>query len=122
MNDPLAEPLLADLRGLPALHITAAEFDVLRSDLGGACRARDAGVSVDYALWPGMIHASLNLMGWIDAMGHVDAIGRFLEKRSSQAVGIRQSGTAPPTAYCLIPVALTSPGSSNAPRASGHMT
>ena len=32
VNDPLAEPLLADLRGLPALHITAAEFDVLRSD------------------------------------------------------------------------------------------
>jgi acetyl esterase/lipase len=84
VNDPLAEPLLADLRGLPPLHITAAEFDVLRSDSEElATRARDAGVAVDYELWPGMIHASLNLMGFIDAMGpHVDAIGRFLRERS----------------------------------------
>jgi acetyl esterase/lipase len=84
VNDPLAEPLLADLRGLPPLPVAAAEFDVLRVDSEElAARARDAGVAVDYALWPGMIHASLNLMGWIDAMGpHVDAIGRFLRERS----------------------------------------
>jgi acetyl esterase len=84
VNDPSAEPLLADLRGLPPLHIAAAEFDVLRADSEElATRARDAGVTVDYELWPGMIHASLNLMGWIDAMGpHVDAIGRFLRANS----------------------------------------
>jgi hypothetical protein len=30
-----------------------------------------------------MIHASLNLAGWIEAMGpHVDAIGRFLRANS----------------------------------------
>jgi acetyl esterase len=84
VNDPLAEPLLADLAGLPPLHIAAAEFDVLRADSEElATRARDAGVAVEYELWSGMIHASLNLMGFIDAMGrHVDAIGRFLRANS----------------------------------------
>ena len=31
-RNPLAAPLFADLRGLPPLHITAAEFDPLRND------------------------------------------------------------------------------------------
>jgi acetyl esterase len=86
LNDPLAEPLLADLKNLPPLHITASEFDVLRSDSEElAAKARDAGGQVvEYELWPGMIHASLNLMGWIDAMGpRVDAIGRFLRANSA---------------------------------------
>jgi acetyl esterase len=84
VNDPLAEPLLADLKGLPPLYIAASEFDVLRSDSEElAAKAREAGVAVAFELWRGMIHASLNLMGWIEAMGpRVDAIGRFLREKS----------------------------------------
>jgi acetyl esterase len=89
LGHPLAEPLLGKLEGLPPLHISASEFDVLRSDseeLRGKVEA--AGGVVSYELWRGMIHASLNLAGWIEAMGpHVDAIGRFLREK---AIGNRQ--------------------------------
>ena len=84
LGDPLAEPLLGTLDGLPPLHISAAEFDVLRSDSDELrAKVESAGGLVSYELWRGMIHASLNLAGWIEAMGpHVDAIGRFLKANS----------------------------------------
>ena len=84
LGDPLAEPLLGKLEGLPPLHITASEFDVLRCDSEElAAKVEAAGGVVSYELWRGMIHASLNLAGWIEAMGpHVDAIGRFLRANS----------------------------------------
>ena len=76
-RDPLAAPLLADLKGLPPLYIAASECDVLRNDSEQlAERAKHAGVETEFRLWKGMIHACVNLMGWIDAMGpEVDRIG-----------------------------------------------
>jgi acetyl esterase len=81
-NDPLAVPLLADLKGLPPLYIAAAECDVLRDDSEQlAARAKRAGVETEFRLWKGMIHSCVNLMGWIDAMGpEVDRIGAFLRR------------------------------------------
>jgi acetyl esterase len=81
-RDPLAAPLLADLAGLPPLYVAAAEFDVLRDDSEKlAARAKAAGVETEFCLWKGMIHACVNLMGWIDAMGpEVDRIGAFLRR------------------------------------------
>jgi acetyl esterase len=81
-NDPLAAPLLADLKGLPPLYVTASECDVLRDDSEQlAARATRAGVETEFRLWKGMIHSCVNLMGWIDAMGpEVDRIGAFLHR------------------------------------------
>ena len=57
-NDPLAVPLLADLKGLPPLYIAAAECDVLRDNSEQlAARAKRAGVETEFRLWKGMIHA-----------------------------------------------------------------
>lgn len=81
-RDPLAAPLLADLKGLPPLYVTAGEYDVLRDDSERlVARARAAGVETEYREWKGMIHACVNLMGWIDAMApEVDRIGAFLRR------------------------------------------
>jgi acetyl esterase len=81
-RDPLAAPLLADLKDLPPLYIAASECDVLRDDSEQlVSRAQRAGVETEFQLWKGMIHACVNLMGWIDAMGpEVDRIGAFLRR------------------------------------------
>jgi acetyl esterase len=81
-RDPLAAPLLADLAGLPPLYVAASEYDVLRDDSETlAARATAAGIETELRVWKGMIHACVNLMGWIDAMGpEVDRIGAFLRR------------------------------------------
>lgn len=79
---PLAAPLLADLHDLPPLHITAAEFDPLRNDSELLVeKLKAAGADFEFHLWPGTVHASVNLMGWIAAMGpRVDDICAFLRR------------------------------------------
>lgn len=85
--DPLAAPLLADLARLPPLYVTASEFDVLHDDSTRLVeRLKAAGADVDFHLWKGMIHASLNLMGWIGAMApEVDRVGAFLRRVTGAA-------------------------------------
>jgi acetyl esterase len=79
-REALATPLGADLRGLPPMFVASAEFDPLRDDsdrLVPALQAAD--VPIEHRLWRGMTHGSLNLMGWVDAMGpEVDWVGAFL--------------------------------------------
>jgi acetyl esterase len=79
---PLAVPMLADLKGLPPLSISACEFDPLRDDSERlAERARAAGLDVEFRLWNGMIHGAVSLMGWVDDMApEVDRIGAFLRR------------------------------------------
>jgi acetyl esterase len=81
-TNPLAAPLYADLRGLPPLFITASEFDPLRNDSEMLTeKLKAAGATFEFRLWLGTIHASVNLMGWIDAMGpRVDEVGAFLSR------------------------------------------
>ncbi|MET0868993.1 MAG: alpha/beta hydrolase [Pseudorhodoplanes sp.] len=81
-TDPLAAPLYADLKGLPPLYLTAAECDPLRDDSALLFdRLKAAGAGFEYKLWPGTVHASVNLMGWIAAMGpRVDEVCGFLQR------------------------------------------
>lgn len=81
-TNPLAAPLYADLRGLPPLFITASEFDPLRNDSEMLTeKLKAAGATYEFQLWLGTIHAAVNLMGWIDAMGpRVDQVGAFLSR------------------------------------------
>ena len=81
-RNPLAAPLFADLRGLPPLHITAAEFDPLRNDSERLVeKLKAAGANFEFHLWDGTVHACVNLMGWIGAMGpRVDDVCAFLKR------------------------------------------
>ncbi len=81
-GDPLAAPLHADLAGLPPLLVAAAEFDPLRDDSEALVRRlREVGAPVESRLMPGMTHACLNLMGFVDAVGpELDRIGAFLRR------------------------------------------
>ena len=81
-TNPLAAPLYADLRGLPPLFMTACEFDPLRSDSEMLVeKLKAAGATYEFRLWLGTIHASVNLMGWIGAMGpRVDEVCAFLNQ------------------------------------------
>jgi len=78
--NPLAAPLLADLRGLPPLFVTAAECDPLRDDSEMLVeKLKAAGADYEFQLWPQTVHACVNLMGWIPAMGpRVDEVCAFL--------------------------------------------
>lgn len=81
-TDPLAVPILADLAGLPPLYIATCECDPLRDDSEAlAAKATAAGTSTEVRVWPGMVHGSLSLMGWIDALGsEVDRMAAFLRR------------------------------------------
>ena len=79
-RDPLAQPLHADLRGLPPLYVSAAEFDPLRDDSERlARRLVDAGVPFDYRLWRGVTHACFNMQRLLPAAdGFVMDVAAFL--------------------------------------------
>jgi acetyl esterase len=81
-TNPLAAPLYADLKGLPPLYIAAAECDPLRDDSEMlVAKLKESGAAFEYTLWPGTVHACVNFMGWIAAMGpRVDDVCTFLRR------------------------------------------
>ncbi len=69
--NPLAAPMLADLKGLPPVLLHVAELDVLASEnLDFAQKLRDAGVPVEFKLFSGTIH------GFLRGLNHVGAARR----------------------------------------------
>lgn len=63
-TDGLANPLHADLSGLPPLHITVSEAEALLSDSERlADRARQAGVSVEFQTVPDQQHVFIFMAG-----------------------------------------------------------
>jgi acetyl esterase len=81
-QNPLAVPMLANLANLPPLYVAACEFDPLRDDSERfAARAKAAGVDTEHRLWNGVVHGTVSLAGWIDAMGpQLDRVGEFLAR------------------------------------------
>ncbi|MBL1078515.1 alpha/beta hydrolase [Nocardia sp. 2] len=62
--DPLANPMIADLTGLPPAYIATAEFDPLRDEGETYGRLlRDAGVEAEIHRWNGTIHGFMS-MAW----------------------------------------------------------
>jgi acetyl esterase len=72
--DPLAAPLLADLRGLPPLLVTACEFDPLLDDSKRlVARLEEAGTPYRFAFWPGVTHACIHMTRMLDvAQSHIE--------------------------------------------------
>ncbi len=61
-SDPLAEPMYADLRGLPPLFLNAAALDPLLDDsIELDERLEAAGVPRDLRIYPGLIHAFMRM-------------------------------------------------------------
>ena len=81
-----ASPLLApSLAGLPPAIVIAAGCDVLRDDARAySTRLIEAGVSVSFIEYPGVLHAFFGLVGIIDeAETAQQAVGRALEAELS---------------------------------------
>ncbi len=63
-TDPLANPLHADLAGLPPMFVTAGEHETLLDDSERlAQRARDAGVAVEFSTYPEQQHVFTFMAG-----------------------------------------------------------
>jgi cation diffusion facilitator CzcD-associated flavoprotein CzcO len=78
---PLASPLLGDLRGLPPLMIHVGQDEALRDDsLRLARKAREAGVTVELQVFPAVAHVWQMVHFLPEARRSVAAAGRFLRE------------------------------------------
>ncbi len=82
-SDPLAEPLLADHRGLPPIYLGVAAFDPLYDEnIALARRLRAAGVETRLDVWPGLCHGALQKTIELDeAVVAIERIGRWIRQR-----------------------------------------
>jgi acetyl esterase len=81
--NPLAVPLLADLRDLPALLVTACEFDPLLDDSKRLiARLEEAGTPYRYAFWPGVTHACIHMTRMLDvAQTHIEDMASWVREQ-----------------------------------------
>ena len=87
-TQPLASPLLGDLRGLPPLMLQVGETEVLRDDsLRLAEKARAAGVTVDMEVFPVVPHVWQLLWRLPEARRAVTSAARFLRQPPAAAPG-----------------------------------
>jgi monooxygenase len=84
-TQPLASPLLGDLRGLPPLLLQVGEDEALRDDtLRLAQKARAAGVVVDLEVFPIVPHVWQLLWRLPEARRAVRSAARFLREASRE--------------------------------------
>ena len=87
---PLASPIEADFTGFPPMLIHVGAGEVLLSDAETlAERARAAGVPVELATWPGMIHVFQQFPSELaEARVAIDAIAAFINAPHRQRKGV----------------------------------
>ena len=80
---PLANPLYADLQGLPPLLIQVGDHEVLLDDSSRlAQRAHAVGVQVKLEIWPEMIHRWHSYASVLpEGQQAIDDIGEFLRQQ-----------------------------------------
>lgn len=97
-EDPLASPLLADLRGLPPVFIQASSAERLLDDsLHLAARAARAGVHVELEVWPHMSH------GWQAAVGGVPEATEAVERTAAFVNRVAEGRIVDGAALCGVP-------------------
>ncbi len=81
-GDWRAEPLLADLHGLPPTHLVGCDHDPLWDDAVALDRAlRDAGVACALDRWAGLVHGVAQFFDAVDgAVVGLERCGRFLRR------------------------------------------
>jgi len=83
-----------DLAGLPPLWIQVGDHEVLLSDAQRlAKRAAEAGVEVDFKVWPGLWHvfqAAARLVP--EGRKSIEELGRFLRKHVGSPPTRRMTG------------------------------
>ena len=79
-ENPLAVPLLAELKGLPPLMLTAAEFDPLLDDTTRlVARLEQANAAHRYVFWPGVTHACIHMTRMLDvAQDHIEDMAEWV--------------------------------------------
>jgi acetyl esterase/lipase len=81
-QNPLASPILADLRGLPPLLVQVGTGEVLYDDAERlAARAEEGGVEVTFEAWEEMIHVWQFFPMLPEAQEAVGRIGRFIREK-----------------------------------------
>ena len=82
-RNPLADPLYADLHGLPPLLIQVGDHEVLLDDSTRlAQRAQAAGVQVKLEVWPEMIHRWQSYAAVLpEGQQAIEDIGNFLREQ-----------------------------------------
>jgi acetyl esterase/lipase len=71
-----------DLTGLPPMWIQVGDCEVLLSDSERlAQRAAEAGVEVDFKVWPGLWHVFQGAARWIpEGRKSIDELGEFVRR------------------------------------------
>jgi acetyl esterase/lipase len=82
-EEPLLQPTRLDLSGLPPMWIQVGDHEVLLSDAERlARRAGEAGVEVDFRVWPGMWHVFQATARFVpEARASIEELGRFLRNK-----------------------------------------
>jgi acetyl esterase len=85
-RNPLAAPLLADLRELPPLLVTACAFDPLLDDSERlVARLKEAGATHRYALWPGVTHGCIHMTRMLEvAQNHIEDIAAWVREQLAE--------------------------------------
>ena len=95
-HQPLASPLLGDLRGLPPLLVHVGADELLRDDsVRLAEKARAAGVAVELKVWPVVPHVWQMMIHLPEARRSVAAAVRFLREASAAATTARRGSLQP---------------------------
>jgi acetyl esterase/lipase len=86
---PLLRPAEMDLTGLPPMWIQVGDHEVLLSDAERlAQRASDAGVPVDFKVWPGLWHVFQGAARLVPEAGEsIAELGRFVREHLSHGPG-----------------------------------
>jgi len=88
-DTPLLRPTEMDLSGLPPMWIQVGDHEILLSDAERfAQRAAEAGIDVDFKLWPGLWHmfqAAARLVP--EARESLEDLGRFIKKHLADGPG-----------------------------------
>ena len=85
LENPLASPMLADLKGFPPVLIQTGTEDYCADDnIRFANKARDSGVETTFENWPEMIHVWQRFAPKLpEAQESLDRIGEWIKSREA---------------------------------------